>query len=220
MALVGPSGAGKSTVAQLLLRFMEPERGKILVGGSPLSDIPAREWRREVAWVPQIPYLFHATVAENLRLAKPEAAQDELEEAAARAHAHQFIQALPRGYDTVIGERGERLSGGQAQRLALARAYLKNSPILILDEATSHLDPELEAQLLDSMNGPMEGRSVLVIAHRLNAVRRADRIVVLSEGQVVEIGTHEELLRQGGQYRQLVMVGYGWDEGGNGGYRA
>ncbi len=204
VALVGASGSGKSTIAHLLLRFLEPDRGKIVVDGVPLSQWAPEEWRKQVAWVPQLPYLFHSSVADNLRLAKSEATRKELEEATRSAHAHRFIESLPKGYDTVVGERAERLSGGQAQRIALARAFLKDARFLILDEATSQLDPDLECSLQQSMDRLMAGRTVLVIAHRLSTARRANRIVVLDEGRVAEIGNHEELVEKGGIYRQLV----------------
>ena len=206
VALVGPSGAGKSTVAQLLLRFIEPQRGEIRVNGARLADVPAGDWRKQVAWVSQNPYLFNMSVMENIRLARPDAARDEITLAAQLAHAHEFIQALPQGYDTVIGERGARLSGGQAQRIALARAFLKDAPLLILDEATSNLDPETEALLQDATERLMQGRMTLVIAHRLSTVYRADCIVVMDAGQVVETGTHSSLMQQEGTYRKLVSV--------------
>jgi len=206
VALVGPSGAGKSTVAQLLLRFIVPQRGEIRVNGMRLSDIPAAEWRKQVAWVSQNPYLFNTSVVENLRMARPAATTDEIVRAAQFAHAHEFIQALPQGYDTVIGERGARLSGGQAQRLSLARAFLRDVPLLILDEATSALDPETESLIQDAAERLMQGRMTLVIAHRLSTVYRADQIVVLDAGRVVETGTHAALLEQGGIYWRLVSA--------------
>jgi len=206
VALVGPSGAGKSTVAQLLLRFIEPQLGEIRVNGARLAGVPACDWRKQVAWVSQNPYLFNMSAMENIRLARPGATQDEITLAAQLAHAHEFIQALPQGYDTVIGERGARLSGGQAQRIALARAFLKGAPLLILDEATSNLDPETEALLQDATERLMQGRMTLVIAHRLSTVYRADRIVVMDAGQVVETGTHPSLMQQDGIYRKLVSV--------------
>lgn len=204
VAIVGPSGAGKSTVASLLLRFIDPDRGTISVDGRPLSELPPRAWRQQVAWVPQEPYLFHTTVAENIRLARPGATSEEVEHAARQAHAHAFIRALPQGYDTVIGERGARLSGGEAQRIALARALLKDAPLLILDEATANLDPEIEAQVQEAMERLLQGRTALIIAHRLGTVYRAGRILVMDGGRIVEEGSHGALLRAGGVYRRLV----------------
>jgi thiol reductant ABC exporter CydD subunit len=206
VALVGPSGAGKSTVAHLLLRFIQPDQGAIIVGGIPLQDLPLPAWRAQVAWVPQNPYLFHATVIENIRLARPEASLDEVIWAARQAHAHNFIQALPQGYDTPIEERGARLSGGQAQRIALARAFLKDAPLLILDEATSNLDLEHETLLREATERLMQGRTILIIAHRLSTVYRADQIWVMAGGQVVEVGTHATLWQQDGLYRRLVTA--------------
>jgi thiol reductant ABC exporter CydD subunit len=206
VALVGPSGAGKSTVAHLLLRFIQPDRGVITVDGIRLQELPLSAWRAQVAWVPQNPYLFHTTVIENMRLARPEASLDEVIWAARQAHAHSFIQALPQGYDTPIGERGARLSGGQAQRIALARAFLKDAPLLILDEATSNLDPEHETLLQEATERLMQGRTILIIAHRLSTVYRADQIWVMAGGQVVEAGTHATLLQQDGLYRRLVTA--------------
>jgi ATP-binding cassette subfamily C protein CydD len=206
-ALVGPSGAGKSTIAQLLLRFVEPERGKILVDGQPLRQLEPAAWRDRLAWVPQTPHLFHDTVAANLRVARPEASDEDLERAARQACLHDFILSLPLGYDTVVGEAGARLSGGQAQRLAVARAFLKDAPFLIMDEPTSRVDPELEAVLQGAVAQLMQGRTTLVIAHRLNTVYRADQIVVLAEGQVAEQGWHAALARRGGYYYQLLTAG-------------
>ena len=204
VALVGPSGAGKSTVAQLLLRFIEAERGTILADDVPLEKIPLQEWRRHIAWVPEHPYLFHATVAENIRLGCPHAPIALVIEAAQLARAHAFIQELPQGYDTVIGERGLDLSGGEAQRISLARAFLKDAPLLILDEATSYLDAEKQAGVLEALARLEQGRTVLIIAHRLSTVCDADQIIVLDGGRVVAEGTHEALVQQSGIYRQLV----------------
>ena len=206
VALVGPSGSGKSTIAYLLLRFVEPDGGRILVNGTPLQRISPSEWRKLVAWVPQSPYIFNTTVAENIHLARPAARMEEVVRAAKWAHADQFIRGLPQGYDTPLGERGARLSGGQAQRIALARAFLKNAPLLILDEAASHLDIEQEALLQDSLKRLTQGRTVLTIAHRLSTVHNADRILVLERGRVVEIGNHRELLQRDGLYRRLVAA--------------
>ncbi len=210
VALVGPSGAGKSTVAHLLLRFVEPDRGRILVGDRPLADPAhgrAAAWREQVAWVPQAPYLFHGSAADNVRLGRPGATAAEVERAARLAHAHEFIAALPQGYDTPLGERGARLSGGQAQRIALARAFLKDAPLLILDEATAHLDPEVEDRVQAALARLLRGRTAILIAHRLHTVQRADRILVLDGGRVVEQGDHASLLRQDGLYRRLAQAG-------------
>ena len=212
VALVGPSGSGKTTVAYLLLGFLAPDRGAIALGGPPgnppgglrLADLPPGLWRQQVAWVPQAPHLFYGTVAQNLRLARPAATMDELVWAARQAHAHTFIQALPRGYDTLIGERAARLSGGQAQRLALARAFLKDAPLLILDEATANLDPEVEVLVQEALGRLLRGKTALLIAHRLTTVYRADRILVLDGGHLVQQGEHAELLRRDGIYRRLV----------------
>jgi ABC-type multidrug transport system fused ATPase/permease subunit len=188
------------------LRFIEPDRGSITAGRIALGELPVTEWRARVAWVPQNPYLFHTSLAQNIRLARPEASLDEVIWAARQARAHEFIQKLPQGYDTPIGERGARLSGGQAQCVALARAFLKDAPLLIFDEATSNLDPEHEAGLQDSLERLMKNRTVLMIAHRLSTVYRADHILVMDRGQVVEQGTHTDLLEKGGLYRRLIAA--------------
>ena len=211
-ALVGPSGAGKSTLVNLLLRFFQPENGQITVNNQPLEDIDIDFWRAQVAWVPQKPYLFHDTIAANIRLGKTEAGMDEVVAAAQSAHLHEFVQTLPAGYETVIGEGGARLSSGQAQRLALARAFLKDAPILILDEPTSSLDPQNEVLLEESTRRLLQGytacsaqsRIVITIAHRLNTVFQADKIVVLENGQIVEQGTHSQLLAKNGAYAGMV----------------
>jgi len=203
-ALVGASGAGKTTIANLLMRFIEPDSGRITVDGIPLSDIPADEWRAHIGWVPQNPYLFSDTIAANLRLAKPSAPESDLLRACERAGLTDFIRALPDGLETRLGERGARLSGGQAQRLALARAFLKDAPFLLLDEPTSSLDPALEAELQVSVRELMQGRATLVIAHRLSTVYQADQIIVLDSGKVVEIGKHDELLAKNGFYATLI----------------
>jgi len=209
VALVGPSGAGKSTLAALLLRFADPTTGRITVGGTPLTELDARAWRRLVAWVPQAPHLFAGTVAENIRLGRPEASDAEVVEALRAAQAVDLLEVLPEGIDTPIGEGGARLSGGQAQRIALARALLKDAPVLVLDEATSHLDPELEARLAAATRRLLRGRTALVIAHRLATVRDADEVVVLDRGRIVERGTHAELLARGGLYSRLAAAGGG-----------
>jgi ATP-binding cassette, subfamily C, bacterial CydD len=204
VALVGPTGAGKTTVASLLLRFIDADAGRISVGGLPLDDIDRAMWRRQVAWVPQLPHLFHGTVADNIRLARPDAGVDAVIAAARAAHADEFIEALPRGYDTPLGEQGARLSGGQRQRLAIARAFLKDAPVLILDEATASLDDRSEALIQGALARLTAGRTVLIIAHRLALAYAADQIVVMDAGRAVETGSHEGLLAQGGLYRQLV----------------
>ncbi len=209
VALVGRTGAGKSTLAALLLRFINPSGGQITINQEPLTDFPLESWRRLVAWVPQNPHLFHDTIAANLRLARPDATDEELAAAARSAHLDEFIQSLPDGYATIVGEEGARLSGGQAQRLALARAFLKDAPILILDEPTSSLDPEQETLVESAMHALMRGRTVITIAHRLNTVFQADRIFVLERGYLVEEGTHRQLLARGGVYAALVNLPVG-----------
>ena len=213
LAIVGPSGSGKSTAAHLLLRFLEPDAGRILVDGVPLDRVEPRVWREQIAWVPQTPYLFDASVLENIRLARPAASVEEVTEAVRQAGAHEFIERLPKGYETGIGERGARLSGGQAQRIALARAFLKDSPVLVLDEAVSHLDPEQEAVVQQAMERLTRSRTVITIAHRLSTVRGADRIVVLSGGKVEQTGTHTELMSQDGLYRRMVTAHHGGTPG-------
>jgi ATP-binding cassette subfamily C protein CydD len=206
VALVGPSGAGKSTVAHLLLRFIDPDQGNITVNGAPLSKLDLSAWRSHLAWAPQNPYLFHGSVAENIRLAQPEASLEQVVQAARQAHADDFVEALPQGYDTIIGERGVRLSGGQAQRIALARAFLKDAPFLILDEATANLDPKYERQIQTALEQLLQGRTALIIAHRLSTVYNADQILVMANGQIVEQGTHDSLLSQAGLYHRLVTA--------------
>jgi ATP-binding cassette subfamily C protein CydD len=203
-ALVGRSGAGKSTLVNLLVRFLDPDSGQITANGIPIEELSVEDWRENVALVPQRPYLFYGSVLENLRLARPSATRKEIERAAELAGASEFVDRLPRGYDTEIGERGVRLSGGEAQRLAIARAFLKDAPVLVMDESTSGLDPESERLIGDALVRLMRNRTVLVIAHRLNTVYRADRIAVLQDGRVAETGTHGELIERGGPYARLV----------------
>lgn len=203
-ALVGVSGAGKSTLASLLLRFIEPGSGQIWVDGMPLAQIPPEVWRRQIAWVPQNPYLFQDTLAANLRLARPDAAESDLVTACEQAGLMEFIAGLPQGFETPLGERGARLSGGQAQRVALARAFLKNAPFLLLDEPTSSLDPGLEAALENAVQKLLIGRTALVIAHRLATTYQANQILVLDAGRLVESGTHASLLARQGFYAKAV----------------
>ena len=204
LGLVGPSGAGKSTVVWLMLRFFDPQEGAIRLGGRDLRDIPLEELRRQISVVTQDTYLFHGTVAENLRFGNPGASQDELEAAARAANAHDFIGHLPDGYETVVGERAVRLSGGQKQRIAIARALLKDAPILVLDEALSSVDAENEAVIQEALERLMAGRTTLIIAHRLSSVVNADRILALDDGRLAESGSHSELAAAGGLYATLM----------------
>ncbi len=204
LGVVGPSGAGKSTLVWLMLRLYDPQRGRVLLGGHDLRELPLDALREHVSVVTQDTYLFQGTVSENLRLGRPDASREELEKAAIAANAHDFITALPNGYDSEIGERGVRLSGGERQRIAIARALLKSAPILLLDEALSNVDAENESVIQEALDRLMEGRTTLVIAHRLSSVVGADRIIVLDQGRVVESGSHAELASAGGIYARLM----------------
>lgn len=209
IAIVGPSGAGKSTLSALLLRFYEPEAGKLLFDGLNAQDIPLTQLRNQMALVPQDVLLFGGTIFENIAYGKPRATLAEVQEAARKANAHDFITSFPEQYETVVGERGIKLSGGQRQRIAIARAILKDPAILILDEATSSLDSESEALVQDALNNLMKGRTSFVIAHRLSTIRNADKIIVLENGKVKESGTHRELLAmQDGLYKSLSLLQY------------
>ena len=205
-AIIGPSGAGKSTLINLLLRFQEPGEGSITIDGNPIHAIPLEEWHKQISWVPQHPYLFNATLRENILLAKPEASQEEMESALKKTGLTTFVSTLPDGLETMIGEEGARLSGGEAQRVALARAFLKNAPLLVLDEPTSHTDPELEAALRNSIQELMRGRTTVIIAHRLETIRSAEQIIVVSHGKITQCGTHEELIGNGGFYHDSLLL--------------
>jgi ATP-binding cassette subfamily B protein len=202
-ALVGPSGAGKTTVTYLLPRLYDPTEGTVSIDGHDLRDLALDVISEHVGMVTQETYLFHTTIADNLRFAKQAATQAELEAAARAANIHDFITGLPDGYETVVGERGYRLSGGEKQRVAIARVILRDPRVLILDEATSQLDSQSEALIQEAMREVMRGRTSLVIAHRLSTIIGADKILVMDQGKLVEQGRHEQLLAQGGLYAQL-----------------
>ena len=205
-ALVGPSGAGKSTVLNLLLGFASAQRGRVEAGGHDLAGVGPAHWLAHVAWLPQRPHLFEGNILDNIRLGVPGASIEAVRAAARDADADEFIGRLPQGYDTPLGERGQNLSGGQVQRIALARAFLKDAPLVVMDEATASLDPETEARVVAALARLARGRTLLIVAHRLRSVRTADRIVVLDAGRVVEQGTHEVLAQAGGLYARLVRV--------------
>ena len=202
-AIVGPSGAGKSTLARLIVRFWDVDGGAIRIGGVDVREMPIAQLMVQVAFVFQETFLFNESVSANLRIAKPDATEAEIEEAAKAARAHEFISTMPQGYDTVLGEAGSRLSSGERQRLAIARALLKDAPVVILDEATAYSDPENEVALQDAIDRLATGRTVIIIAHRLSTVAGADQLIVIEQGRIVERGGHQELLDSGGLYAQM-----------------
>ncbi len=206
VALVGPSGAGKSTIIQLLLRFYDPSEGVIRIDGVALPDMMRSDFRRAISLVPQDPVIFADTARENIRFGRPDASDAEVESAARTAAAHDFLAALPQGYDTYVGERGVMLSGGQKQRIAIARAILRDAPILLLDEATSALDAESERLVQQAVEKLSEGRTTLIVAHRLATVKKADRILVFEAGRIVAEGSHADLVAQGGLYARLARL--------------
>ena len=205
-ALVGPSGSGKTTIVNLILRFYDVERGKIAVDGQDIRQVSRHSLRRHLAYVGQDVFLFRGTIRDNIAFGKPDATEEEIVAAAKGAYAHDFITTFPRGYDTPVGEHGLQLSGGQRQRVAIARALIKDAPIILLDEATAALDSESELQVREAMEHLCQGRTTVAIAHRLHTVSHADRIYVIEDGEVVESGRHEELLRKNGRYASFYRL--------------
>jgi len=212
LALVGPSGAGKTTLIDLIARFIDPRTGRVTVDGHDIRNLAGKSWSSLFAMVGQDPFLFHASISENIRYGRPSATADEIEAAARAANIHEFICSLPKGYETQVGDAGTRLSGGERQRMTIARAIVKGAPLLFLDEATSALDSESERLVQEALDRLMQGRTVIVIAHRLSTIRDADRIAVLEAGRLRELGTHDELLSAGGIYARLHQVQYRGDD--------
>jgi subfamily B ATP-binding cassette protein MsbA len=206
VALVGPSGGGKSTILNLVPRFYDVQGGQVRIDGQDVREVTLKSLRDQIALVTQEPFLFDDTIRANIAYARPDASQYRIEQAAEAAAAHDFIMALPQGYDTPAGELGSRLSGGQRQRIAIARAFLKDAPILLLDEATSALDTESEAKVQEALERLMAGRTTVLIAHRLSTVRHADRIYVIDKGRVTEVGTHDSLMAYGRLYARLAKT--------------
>jgi ATP-binding cassette subfamily B protein/subfamily B ATP-binding cassette protein MsbA len=203
LAIVGPTGAGKTTLVSLLVRFFDPWRGRVTIGGSDIREFTLRSLRSQIALVLQDPFIFPTTIAENIALGRPDATREQIVAAAEAANAHTFIERLPDGYDALVGERGATLSGGEKQRLSIARAFVKDAPLLVLDEPTSALDARTETLLLEALERLMAGRITLVIAHRLSTIRGADEILVVEHGRIVERGAHERLIAADGLYRTL-----------------
>lgn len=204
-ALVGPTGVGKTTIAHLIPRFYDPSAGAILINGVNIKDIKLHSLRKHISIVSQDVFLFNGTVKENILFGRPEASEEEVIEAAKAANAHQFIMELEKGYETQVGERGVKLSGGQKQRISIARAILKNAPILILDEATSAVDTKTEMQIQEALKNLMKDKTSIVIAHRLSTIQEADQIIILKDGRIVESGKHEELINANGLYASLCQ---------------
>jgi ATP-binding cassette subfamily B protein IrtB len=205
-ALVGPSGSGKSTLMKLCARFYDPQQGKVLFNGIPMSNIDPESLMKHISMVFQDVYLFKDTIKNNLRFSKPDATDEEIIAAAKKACCHEFILKLPNGYDTMVGEGGCTLSGGEKQRISIARAILKNAEIVLLDEATASLDPENEVDVQNAINSLITGRTVIVIAHRLKTIKNADKIIVLDKGLIVEQGTHNDLINKNGLYCKLWTI--------------
>jgi ABC-type multidrug transport system fused ATPase/permease subunit len=206
VALVGVSGAGKTTVTSLIARLYDPQKGRVLIDGEDIKSFTLRSLRDSITFVPQEPMLFRATIAENISYGRPGATREEIEEAAQLAGADDFVQELPEGYDTLLSERGESLSGGQRQRISIARAMLRDTPILILDEPQSGLDAEVARAVEESWRALTEGRTTFVIAHELRLVRNVDQILVVEDGRVAEAGSHDELISSGGLYARLYAL--------------
>jgi ATP-binding cassette subfamily B protein/subfamily B ATP-binding cassette protein MsbA len=209
LAIVGPTGAGKTTLVSLLPRFYDPQHGLVAIDGIDLRSVKLKSLRSQISLVLQEPFLFPISIAENIAYARPDASLDQIEAAARAARIHDFIASLPKGYDTLVGERGATLSGGEKQRMSIARALLKDAPILILDEPTSALDVETESLLLEAIEELIRGRTTLIIAHRMSTIRHADRIAVLDGGQIIEFGDHQQLLAERGHYHRTCSLQFG-----------
>ena len=202
-ALVGPSGSGKSTVARLIASFWNAGSGTVKIGGVDVQNIPLSQVMEHVSYVSQDNYLFHLSIRENIRIGKPDATNSEIENAAKKAACHDFIVSFPNGYDTVVGDSGSNLSGGEKQRIAIARSFLKNSPIVLLDEATAYSDPDNESVIQESINNLIENKTVIMIAHRLSTIINANKIIVVDNGSIIEQGSHKELLELNGKYKEM-----------------